>query len=74
MAGLSGWGRRMSFGHMAKCVSAAWTAMQWSDCEYSALQTIYSGRRVKLRIVRVEVQYVEARDAEGELEEEVQPS
>jgi hypothetical protein len=76
MAGLIGLGRRMSFRDTAKSVYAAGTAMQCSDCGYSALQAIYSNRRVTLEIARVEIQYVGASDAEGEMEveEAVQPS
>jgi hypothetical protein len=50
--------------------------MQCSDCGYSALQAIYSNRRVTLEIASFEIQYVGVRDAEGEVEveEEVQPS
>jgi hypothetical protein len=69
-------GRRMSFKDIAKGVYAAGTAMQCSDCGYSALKAIYSNRRVILEIASVEIQYVGAKDAEVEVEveEEVQPS
>jgi hypothetical protein len=56
MAGLIGFGRRMRFRDMAKGVYAAGTAMQCSDCGYSALQAIYSNRRVTLEIASFEIQ------------------
>jgi hypothetical protein len=75
MAGLIGFGRRKMFRDMAKG-RVCGTAMQCSDCGYSALQAIYSNRRVTLEIASFEIQYIGVRDAEGEVEveEEVQPS